>query len=138
LRSVNDEAYLVAAYNLIAAALAVRGPRQPAMQERNAEATNAIRRVRARLTIMHRFKQLDSLQRVIQENSDQKAAKNVQQDGSIIQRPDDPAHDDSSSKASVVTTTLARFGCNVRRKVVSTLRKCRGASVKAPPSFTWE
>jgi hypothetical protein len=129
LRSVHNETYLVAATNLIAAALAVRGPRQQAMQERNGEATRAIRRVRARLAVIQRFKQ--DLRQVTRENEQTK--KQQHDDDSNIERPDQV-----QAVTTTPTTFLARFGLKVRRKVISTLRKCRGANVQPPPSFTWE
>jgi hypothetical protein len=131
LRSFRNEKYLVSASNLIAAALLVRGPRQETMQEREMEVANTIRRVRAKLLSVALFEKY--LRQVVQENEQKRQDEQQKQQQAI--RPDQVQGNSMTGK---VTTTLDCFGFLLRRKVVSTTRKCRGANVQPPPVFSWE
>jgi HPP family len=126
LLNATNESYLVSASNLIAAALAMRGPRHEVIRERRAEIDSAIRRVRAK--ILNTRLVGKTLTEVVRENE----AKGKQQDERRQGGPDDVAPASSS-----VSARLHRCGDAMIRRCTTTLKKMKGANVKPPPTFSW-
>jgi HPP family len=125
--NATNESYLVSASNLIAAALALRGPRHDAIRERRAEVDNAIRRVRAKILSTRLVGK--TLTEVVRENE----AKMKQQEESGQQR----SLGNVAAASSSVSARFHRCGDAVIRRGTTTLQKMKGANVKPPPTFSW-
>jgi hypothetical protein len=119
---VNAE-YLTHATLMIGSAYSLRVPRQAVVKARKSERDDAWRRVKTKLKVIRAMDK--SLEDLVHEQSQQPSSK---QQILGLRLGDAVAH-----RRMICTDSLNK----VVEKIRMTARKCFGANVKAPPTFTW-
>jgi hypothetical protein len=122
LQSETNEAYLVSATDLIAAAYALRGPRQQAVRERRAELAEGLRRARDKILSLHR-------QGVSLKDHVDMMAGEADQTPALASPP--------LAKTSSGASRLGRMTTWVGRTAASAAKKSAGAGAPIPPSYSW-
>lgn len=124
LQSSTNEAYLRSASDLIGSAWALRGPRQAAVKERQAERDASIRRARTRLLDL--IRKGISLEYLVYDNS----VKNEQQEKESVDLS-------VSGKESIRWPHVDNAKKSFVRRTTALGKKCMGSNNKEAPHFSW-
>jgi hypothetical protein len=130
LQSESNEAYLVSASDLIAAAYALRGPRQQVVRDRHAELSSALHRVRRKVLALHR--QGFDLKAYV----DQRATGG----GGGAEAGEYAAADDGlrRRKPSAAMKAMREATKSTTAAITTSVRKAKGAGAPIPPVYSWK
>jgi len=135
LQHPTNENYLVAATNLISAALILRTPRHEAVKERLAEFSNCMDRIRTKILEARALG--IPLDQLVEENYQRRKEEEAKQ-----KQHEEPAPDiDDLSFLAHYCARAKQFLLHcfqvLRAKATTIYKKSLGANVKPPPRFTW-
>lgn len=117
LQSESNEAYLMAASDLAAAAYALRGPRRRVVEERRSELVAVMRRVKNKIL----------------------AAKRMGLDlGKLIEDNAAAASNERKEELPVNESCSLKYVKKVRQRLETMLLKARGGGVQPPPAMAWQ
>jgi hypothetical protein len=126
LQSESNEAYLVSASDLIAAAYALRGPRQQVVRDRHAELSSALHRVRRKVLALHR------------QGLDLKAYVDQHAAGGGAEVEEDTAVGDGlrHRKPSAAIKIIREATQATQAALATSVRKAKGAGAPIPPVYS--
>jgi HPP family len=128
LQSESNESYLVSATDLIAAAYALRGPRQQVVKDRHSELSSALHRVRDKVLELKR-QGLD-LKEYVDKNSG----------GGTSEVLEDTAASDHGlrqRKPRAALKAIKKAAEAARAELATSIRKAKGAGAPIPPGYSW-
>ena len=117
LQSSTNEAYLMAATDLIGAAYAMRGPRRDVHVARHKELSDALQRVRNKIRTLRKM--------------------GIPLDQYIRQQEKMEQEEEEASAMQPTGSFLHRAADDVRRRIQAAAVKMLGTDVKPPPSMSW-
>jgi hypothetical protein len=128
LQSESNEAYLVSASDLIAAAYALRGPRQQVVRDRHRELSSALHRVRRKVLALHR------------QGLDLKAFVDTHAAGGGTEVGEDAAVGDGlrHRKPSAAIKAIHDATRATKAALTTSVRKAKGAGAPIPPVYSWK
>jgi len=133
-KNPTNEAYLVAASNLISAALILRSPRHEAVKDRLKEFSECMHRIRLR--ILEARAVGIPLDELVRANYAKKLEEEENEKEEVA-----PEFEDYTTCLSYHLSRFTQFVVRWFRlfsaKLTTILKKCRGAQVRPPPSFSW-